>query len=70
MQGLHFAPAASDRSGQFTVNYLNPNEVAAELRVDRRTVYNWMRSGDLPAVKVGRTWRVSHQDIESKKRGR
>jgi len=29
------------------------------MQVSRRTVYNWMRSGQLPAVKVGRTWRTT-----------
>jgi len=42
--------------------------VADELKVTRRTVYNWVRSGELPATKIGRTWRVSYQDIDAKKK--
>jgi excisionase family DNA binding protein len=46
-----------------------PEAVASELGVTRRTVYNWVRSGELPATKIGRTWRVNRQDIEDKKSG-
>jgi len=49
--------------------YLAPEEVASTLNVTRQTVYNWVRSGELPATKIGRTWRVTMQDIEEKRRG-
>lgn len=39
--------------------------VAAYLGVTERTVYNKVRSGDLPAVKVGRLWRVRPSDLEA-----
>jgi excisionase family DNA binding protein len=51
------------------VKYLAPEEVAVALSVTRQTVYNWMRSGELPATKIGRTWRVTEQDINAKRRG-
>lgn len=38
--------------------------VAAHLGVSERTVYNRVRSGDLPALKVGRLWRVRAVDLE------
>ncbi len=41
------------------------SRVAEYLGVSERTVYNKVRSGDLPAVKVGRLWRVRPQDIEA-----
>lgn len=34
-------------------------EVAAHLRVDPSTVRRWISAGVLPAVKVGRDYRVS-----------
>lgn len=40
-----------------------PEEVADMLRVTRRTVYEWIRSGQLKAVKVGRQWRITEDDI-------
>jgi len=39
--------------------------VAGYLGVSERTVYNRVRSGDLPAVKVGRLWRVRVSDLEA-----
>jgi excisionase family DNA binding protein len=38
--------------------------VAAYLGVTERTVYNRVRVGDLPAIKVGRLWRVRQSDLE------
>jgi excisionase family DNA binding protein len=38
--------------------------VASYLGVSERTVYNRVRSGDLPAVKVGRLWRVRTADLD------
>jgi len=38
---------------------------AAYLGVTERTVYNKVRSGDLPAVKVGRLWRVRASDLQA-----
>lgn len=39
--------------------------VAAYLGVSERTVYNRVRAGELPAVKVGRLWRVRQSDLEA-----
>lgn len=39
--------------------------VAEYLGVSERTVYNRVRSGDLPALKVGRLWRVRATDLEA-----
>jgi len=38
--------------------------VAAYLGVTERTVYNKVRAGELPAVKVGRLWRVRASELE------
>jgi excisionase family DNA binding protein len=48
--------------------YLTPSEVASHFRVHRRTVYNWMRSGELPAIRAGRQWRISYVEIGKKER--
>lgn len=39
--------------------------VADYLGVSERTVYNRVRSGELPALKVGRLWRVRVADLEA-----
>ncbi|GJF04988.1 helix-turn-helix domain-containing protein [Pseudonocardia sp. D17] len=38
-------------------------EVAALLRVSRMTVYRQINSGELPCVKVGRSFRVPRQVV-------
>ena len=38
-------------------------EVAAVMRVSKMTVYRLVHGGDLPAVRVGRSFRVSEKDV-------
>lgn len=40
-------------------------EVAELLRVSTMTVYRLIRSGDLPAVRVGRNYRVRRGDLDT-----
>lgn len=42
----------------------SPAEVATLLRRSRRTVYELLRTGELPAVKVRGTWAVRKVDLE------
>lgn len=42
---------------------MNIEEVADLLRVSNQTVYNLVKSGKLPATKVGREWRFSRTKI-------
>ncbi|AFV10502.1 excisionase-like protein [Thermacetogenium phaeum DSM 12270] len=42
---------------------MNVSEVAELLRVSNQTVYNLVKSGRLPATKVGREWRFSREKI-------
>lgn len=44
---------------------LTPAEVAALLRVTRRTVYQWITDGRLPALRAGGRWRIRREDIEA-----
>ncbi|MFN3476403.1 MAG: helix-turn-helix domain-containing protein [Candidatus Methylomirabilales bacterium] len=39
-------------------------EVAKLLQIHRDTAYRYMREGKIPAVKVGRTWRVLQEVLE------
>ena len=43
---------------------LTPEEAASVLRVGRTTVYALMKSGDLHAVHIGRSCRLSRADLE------
>ena len=42
---------------------LTPQEVARRLRVDHSTVLRFCRNGRLPAVKVGRSYRIKESDL-------
>ena len=43
---------------------LNLEEVADYLRVSERTIYEWAKKGELPAGKIGNSWRFKREDIE------
>lgn len=40
------------------------DEIANILKVTKRTIYNYIRSGAMKAIKVGKYWRVKHEDFE------
>lgn len=45
-------------------------EVAAQLRVSNMTVYRLVQSGELPAVRVGRSYRIREEDVDRYLAGR
>jgi excisionase family DNA binding protein len=45
------------------VRFLTVAEVAGVMRVSKMTVYRMVHSGDLPAVRVGRSFRVPEQAV-------
>ena len=45
------------------VRFLTVAEVADLMRVSKMTVYRLVHSGELPAVRVGRSFRVSEDDV-------
>jgi len=47
------------------VPFLTPSEVLAQLRVNIKTLYRLIGDGELPAVRVGRQWRVRPHDLEA-----
>lgn len=42
---------------------LTVNEVAKYLKIPKQTVYRMVRSGDLPAFKAGKHWRVQRIEL-------
>ncbi len=46
------------------VRYLTVAEVAEVMRLSRMTVYRFVQRGDLPAVRVGRSYRVPADALE------
>lgn len=47
------------------VKFLTVAEVASAMRVSKMTVYRLVHSGELPAVRVGRSFRVPESDVNS-----
>ena len=45
------------------VRFLTVAEVAAVMRVSKMTVYRLVHAGELPAVRVGRSFRVPEQAV-------
>jgi excisionase family DNA binding protein len=41
------------------------NEVADLLRVSRMTVYRMIKTGEMPAVRVGRSYRLRSEDVDT-----
>jgi excisionase family DNA binding protein len=58
----------SARQGVRTVNeqyaLLTVREVAGSMRVSTMTVYRLIRAGDLPAIRVGKHFRIRTTDLE------
>jgi excisionase family DNA binding protein len=46
------------------VRVLTVAEVASIMRVSKMTVYRLVHSGELPAVRVGRSFRVPEQAVD------
>ena len=46
------------------VKFLTVAEVASVMRVSKMTVYRLVHSGDLPAVRVGRSFRVPEDAVD------
>lgn len=44
--------------------FLTVAEIADRMRVSKMTVYRLVHSGELPAVRFGRSFRVQHSAVE------
>jgi excisionase family DNA binding protein len=44
---------------------LTVKEAAARLRVSDRTVFTWLRSGQLRGLKAGRKWRIPAAEVQA-----
>ena len=41
------------------------DEVADILKVTKRTLYTYVKEGKLPAVKMGKYWRITHENLQA-----
>ncbi len=51
---------ASDSS---EIKFRTVAEVAAMMRVSKMTVYRMLHNGEIPALRVGRSFRVREEDV-------
>ena len=54
----------SSGDGVSAVTFLTVAEVAAAMRVSKMTVYRLVHAGDLPAARVGRSFRVPEEAVD------
>ena len=47
------------------MSFLTTEEVLTYLKVTPRTIYRLIRTGELPAVRIGRQWRFRRGDLDS-----
>ncbi|MDY6796787.1 MAG: helix-turn-helix domain-containing protein [Actinomycetota bacterium] len=48
---------------RFSNKLLTVNEVADILRVSNMTVYRLVKSGQIPAIRVGKNYRIKESDV-------
>ena len=48
-----------------TNDLMTTKELAEYLQLDRMTIYKLLKSGDIPANRVGHQWRFFRSDIDS-----
>ena len=51
-------------SGADLQAFLTTEDVLAYLKVTPRTIYRLIRTGELPAVRIGRQWRFRRTDLD------
>ena len=56
--------AASPSPDMSGAKFLTVAEVATVMRVSKMTVYRLVHNGELPAVRVGRSFRVLEEDVD------
>ena len=59
-------PSTIQIAGREFEQRLTSEEVAQILRIPVRTVYAWVRKGDLPCIRHGRRMRFLWSDIEKR----
>jgi len=44
---------------------MDVNELAAYLKLDKQTIYNWLHKKKISGIKVGRVWRFDKDEIDA-----
>ena len=43
---------------------MTSKEICTDLKIDRGTLYRWMRTNDFPKTRIGGTWRFELEKIK------
>lgn len=54
----------SNNESQEMEAFLTTEEVLSYLKITPRTIYRLIRTGELPAVRIGRQWRFRRADLD------
>ena len=54
-----------DDAGRRRPGFLTPSEVADVLRVSDMTVYRLIKAGELRALRIGKSYRISEDDFDA-----
>lgn len=60
----HRPPKERMIESALTDEYYTPQEVADLLKLHYNTIRRMIKSGELPAEKIGRQWRIRKADLE------
>ena len=52
------------QSPQAKSNFVTVSEVARQLRVSNMTVYRLITAGQLPAARIGKSYRIREEDLD------
>ncbi len=47
------------------IDVLTVDEVAKLLKLSKITIYRLIKTGEIPAYKVGASWRINKEDLEA-----
>jgi excisionase family DNA binding protein len=53
------------QSPQAKSTFVTVGEVARQLRVSNMTVYRLISAGELPAVRIGKSYRLREEDVDA-----
>ena len=56
--------ANTPSSDSSEIKFRTVAEVAAMMRVSKMTVYRMLHTGEIPALRVGRSFRVREEDVD------
>lgn len=59
----YYEDFSDEREEAPAYDFLTPKEVMDELAIGRNTFYRLVNSGQLPAFRIGKLWRVKREDL-------